>query len=141
MMLYMLDVNTYEPANPPIFIDMVRRSHQQHEQHDHIKIEDDEEDVSDDDTPPVLKNSSMMKDVQPLLSKEEKKRMRKPWRHALIIKMFDGNVNYMALMRKLKKKMELALTDIGHKFYVVRFTNVEDYNYVKSQGPRTTVNL
>lgn len=74
MMLYMLDVNTYEPANPPIFIDMVRRSHQQHEQHDHIKIEDDEEDVSNDDTPLALKNSSMMKDVQPSYSPKRKRK-------------------------------------------------------------------
>lgn len=65
--------------------------------------------------------------------------MRQPWRNSLIIKMFSGNVGYMGLMRKLKKKWnlkgELALADIGCKFFVARFTNVGDYNYVLTQGP------
>lgn len=50
-----------------------------------------------------------------LLTKEEKKKMRKPWRNSLIINMFDGKLGYMGLMRRLKRKWsikgEMALTD------------------------------
>lgn len=57
----------------------------------------------------------------------------------MIIKMFAGNVGYMGLMRKLKKKWnlkgELALTNIGHKFFITRFTNQSDYTYVLTQDP------
>lgn len=65
--------------------------------------------------------------------------MRQPWRNSLIIKMFDGNLGYMGLMRRLKKKWsikgELSLTDIGCKYFIARFTNKADYNYVLTQGP------
>lgn len=36
-----------------------------------------------------------------LLTREEKKRIRGPWRTSLIIKMFDGMLGYMALMCRL----------------------------------------
>lgn len=62
-----------------------------------------------------------------------------PWKNSLIIKMFDGNLGYMGLMCRLKKKWnirgEMALTDIGHKYFIARFTNTVDYNYVVTQGP------
>ncbi|XP_021757939.1 uncharacterized protein LOC110722976 [Chenopodium quinoa] len=42
-------------------------------------------------------------------------------------------------MRRLKKKWnirgELSLTDIGCDYYIARFTNQADYNYVLTQGP------
>lgn len=53
--------------------------------------------------------------------------------------MFHGKIGYMGLMRKLKKKWSLkgdvTLTDIGFKFYIARFTIVEDYQHVLTQGP------
>lgn len=97
-----------------------------------------EEDVSDDDSVPedFIDNPQC---PAILLSKEEKIQMRKPWRSALILKMFNGKLGYMALMRRLKKKWNLkggmVLTDIGCKFYIARFTNMEDYQYVLTQGP------
>lgn len=101
-------------------------------------VDEEDDDVSDDDIAP---EDITFDDRCPiiLLSKEEKKRMRKPWRNSLIIKMFDGNLGYMGLMRRLKKKWnlkgELALTDIGCKYFIARFTNSADYNYVLTQGP------
>ncbi|XP_021838157.2 uncharacterized protein [Spinacia oleracea] len=45
----------------------------------------------------------------------------------------------MGLMRRLKKKWsikgELSLTDIGCRYFVARFTNSSNYNFVLSQGP------
>ena len=61
------------------------------------------------------------------------------WRNAIIIKLFDKRMGYEALMRRLKFKWgpkgSIALTDVGHAFYVVRFTNYEDYEFVMTQGP------
>ena len=64
--------------------------------------------------------------------------MRKPWKNTLIIKMFDGKLGYMSLMKRLKKvwqvKGELTLTDIGCKFFIARFSNLDDYNFVLTQA-------
>ncbi|XP_048501488.1 uncharacterized protein LOC125497832 [Beta vulgaris subsp. vulgaris] len=123
---------------PPSFRDMLNgaRTNGLSPTQDNYLMDDD--DVSDDDLAP----EDMMEDERCpviLLSKDEKRRMRKPWRNSLIIKMFDGKVGYMGLMRKLKRKWslkgELALTDIGCRYYIARFTNTEDYNFVLAQGP------
>lgn len=65
--------------------------------------------------------------------------MRRPWKNSLIIKMFDGKLGYMGLMRRLKKKWnlrgEISLTDIGCRYFIARFTNEAHYNFVLTQGP------
>ena len=92
----------------------------------------DEEPGSDDD----LEDSSC-----PVirLSEEEKRRIRAPWKNSLIIKLFDKKLGYEVLMRRLKAKWslkgEIALTDVGHAYYVVCFSNLEDYDFVLTQGP------
>ena len=93
-----------------------------------------DEDVSDDGLPPEESEGSEHCPII-LLSKEEKIQMRRRlWRHSLIIKMFNGKVAYMGLMRKLKKKWSLkgdmVLIDIGCKFYIARFTSADDYHHV-----------
>lgn len=100
--------------------------------------QEDEEEQSDDDEPP----ENLVDDPRCpiiLLSKEEKQRLRRPWKHALIIKMFDSKIGYMSLMKRLKKKWELTggliLTDIGHDYFIARFSNIGDYNHVLTQGP------
>ncbi|XP_021755445.1 uncharacterized protein LOC110720702 [Chenopodium quinoa] len=99
---------------------------------------DDEEEVSDDDEAPEgIVDSERCPVI--LLTKEEKKAMRRPWRNTLIIRMFDGSLGYMGLMKKLKRKWQLKgdmnLTDIGSKYFIARFSNADDYNYVLTQGP------
>lgn len=106
--------------------------------HNVMDNHEDEDDVSDDDVAPEeYENDERCPAI--LLTKEEKKRMRRPRRHSLIIKMFDGNLGYMGLMRRLKKKWsirgELALTDIGCRYFIERFTNEADYNFVLTQAP------
>lgn len=102
----------------------------------HLNVQEDKDDLSDvlpddiadDPRCPVI-----------LLSKEKKQRLRKPWKHALIIKMFDTTIGYMSLMKRLKKKWELngglVLTGIGHDYFIARFSNLGDYNHVLNQGP------
>ena len=74
-----------------------------------------------------------------LLSKANKRRIRHPWLNALIIKLFDKKMSYEVLVRNLKcrwsLKRQIALTDVGHAFYVVRFSNLDDYEFVLTQGP------
>ncbi|XP_074293449.1 uncharacterized protein LOC141620492 [Silene latifolia] len=53
--------------------------------------------------------------------------------------MFDKNIGYFTLLRQVKKKWGikggLTLMDVGHAFYVARFTNKKDYDHVLTQGP------
>ena len=69
-----------------------------------------------------------------VLSKEEKRRIRSPWKNAIIIKLLDKKMGYEVLMRRLRIKWQLkgsiALTDVGHAFYVVRFSSADDYEFV-----------
>ncbi|XP_021717949.1 uncharacterized protein LOC110685734 [Chenopodium quinoa] len=102
------------------------------------EIDIDIEDVSDDEAIP----EDILKDERcPViqLTKEEKARLKQPWMNSLIIKLFSGRIDYMGLMRRHKKKWnikgELALTDIGCNYYIARFSNQVDYNYVLTQGP------
>lgn len=48
-------------------------------------------------------------------------------------------MGYEVLMRRLKAKWswkgEITLTDVGHAYYVVRFSNLDDYDFVLTQGP------
>lgn len=98
----------------------------------------DDDDVSDDDIGPEdLEDNERCPII--LLSKEEKRAIRKPWKNTLIIRMFDGSLGYMGLMKRLKRKWQLkgefSLTDIGCKYFIARFTNLDDLNYVLTQGP------
>lgn len=88
---------------------------------DDIESEDDQgcEEEERDGSCPIIR-----------LSKEEKRRIRIPWKNSLIIKLFDKKLGYEVLMRRLKAKWslkgEIALTDVGHAYYVVRFSNLDD---------------
>ncbi|XP_074291073.1 uncharacterized protein LOC141617834 [Silene latifolia] len=72
------------------------------------------------------------------LTKKEKAIIYKPWRHSLIIKMFDKYIGYLSLMRKLQAKSsikgKLTLTDLTNSYYIVRFSSKQDYDFVMTQG-------
>lgn len=94
--------------------------------------------ASDDDEPPESEDSDTNCPVI-LLTKEEKKRMRQPWKTSLIIKMFDKQIGYLTLLRRLTKKWQikgqLSLIDIGYSYYIAKFTSRDDYEYVLTEGP------
>ena len=95
--------------------------------------DDDDHDVNGDEDPrcPTIHVSDV--------TKEQKQRFRKPWKDALIIEMFEKGVGYLRLQCSLKSKWKLrgdfSLIDIGCNYYIMRFTNKEDYTYVLTQGP------
>ena len=125
-------------APPPSFKDMLNhRNYSNHVNPLHSFPEEEDEASDDDCAPEEYRDNPLCPAI--LLSKEEKIQMRRPWKSALILKMFNGKLGYMALMRRLKKKWSLkgdmTLTDIGCKFYIARFTNQDDYHHVLTQGP------
>lgn len=67
---------------------------------------EEEDDFSEDDEPPEHLVYNLRCPIV-LLYKEEKKRLRKPWKHILIIKLFNAKIEYTSLIKKLKKKWEL----------------------------------
>ncbi|KAJ8447219.1 LOW QUALITY PROTEIN: hypothetical protein Cgig2_030450 [Carnegiea gigantea] len=94
------------------------------------------DDVSEDDEPPEEEDPTC---PMILLTAAEKRMLHEPWRNALIIKMFDKGIGFLQLKRHLKTKWamkgDFSLIDIGHDYYVTRFTNVEDYDHVMTNGP------
>ncbi|KAL8142551.1 hypothetical protein V2J09_015583 [Rumex salicifolius] len=73
------------------------------------------------------------------ITAEERERIRKPWKDAIIIKVLDKQLGYMYLRRKLQQKWgpkgQFLMADIDNDFYVVKFTNMDDLKFVLSQGP------
>lgn len=136
----MMDINQ-EHDNPPrrSFRDMVQQNNPHlsfvarvnpaWENTPYCDVSDDDEAPEDDDPncPTIL------------ISAKEKRQLWYPWRNALIIKMFDKGIGFMQLKRGLKKKWllkgDFPLIDIGFEYYVTRFMEQEDYEYVLTQGP------
>lgn len=114
----------------------VRKGRSSRTQNYGTHIEDDEL-VSDDDQEDSEEEDESCPLI--LLSKDEKRRLRMPWKYSLIIKLFDKRLSYAVLIRRLKLmwnlKGEIALTDVGCAFYVARFTSMADYDFIMTQGP------
>ena len=98
---------------------------------------DDIHDIESDNDEPVENEDPLCPTI--ILTAAEKKALREPWRNALIIRMFDKGIGYLQLKRRLKAKWALrgdfSLIDIGCDYYVTRFTNMEDYDHVMTNGP------
>ncbi|KAK3417609.1 hypothetical protein EUGRSUZ_H03558 [Eucalyptus grandis] len=80
------------------------------------------------------------KDV-PILksSKEEKERLRQPWRQPLIINLLGQTVGYDLLCKKLLQiwspKGELVRINLSNKFFIATFFLPEDYYFVVGERP------
>jgi len=92
----------------------------------------------------VSEDDELVDDEDPLcptilLTAAEKRSLREPWKNALIIRMFDKEIGYLQLKRRLKTKWALrgdfSLIDIRCDYYVTQFTNIEDYDHVMMNGP------
>ena len=70
------------------------------------RSKDDDEVISDDEE---ISNDEQEDSSCPMiqLTKEEKMRLKKPWKHSLIIKMFDKNAGYMQFVKHLKQRWNL----------------------------------
>ncbi|KAI9111934.1 hypothetical protein K1719_017624 [Acacia pycnantha] len=68
-----------------------------------------------------------------------RKRLCKAWNKAVIVKLLGRNIGYKLLLSILQKlwakKGVLTLINIGNGFFVVKFTNREDYLNSLTRGP------
>lgn len=90
--------------------------------------EEEDEDMENDKECPLIR-----------LTKEEKARLRRPWRQSLIIKVMGKKVGYTYLLRRLntiwnpKSRMELITLD--NDYFLVKFGSITDYEFAKYGGP------
>ena len=72
------------------------------------------------------------------LSEERKGKMRAPWANALIAKIFGKNVGYHFLHSKLlgmwKPIGKMDFVDLGHDFFLIKFSVKEDHSKVLRGG-------
>jgi hypothetical protein len=73
------------------------------------------------------------------LSKREEARIQKPWRQGLIVKLFGRRIGYKALENRLKqmwvRKGVITIIDLGKDYFLVYFSNEEDYTRAQEDGP------
>ncbi|WJX36677.1 hypothetical protein P8452_24530 [Trifolium repens] len=73
------------------------------------------------------------------LSRREEARIHKPWKQGLIVKLFGRRIGYKALENRLKqmwvRKGVISIIDLGKEYFLVYFSNEEDYNKALEDGP------
>ncbi|XP_019200239.1 PREDICTED: uncharacterized protein LOC109193862 [Ipomoea nil] len=97
-------------------------------------LSDGEEDEADDDPLcPVIR-----------LTNKEKEELRRPWRQALIVKVWGKQVGYSYLHRRLsalwRPKGTMDLVALDNEYYLVKFSSVDDLDYAKYEGPWIILN-
>lgn len=96
-----------------------------------------EEVVSEDDT----MDDGTFKSEFPIIpvTKEEKERLRRPWRRSLIIKVLGRTVNYTYLQQRLqwmwRPEGVFDLIAISDDYFIAKFESLKDYEYAKFEGP------
>lgn len=74
-----------------------------------------------------------------LLTKEDKQRIRSPWKFALIVKLLGRNIGYTYLCNRLKQiwsiKGSLQVIDLDNGYYCVRFSSRIEYDFVLTGLP------
>ncbi|XP_019150319.1 PREDICTED: uncharacterized protein LOC109147133 [Ipomoea nil] len=87
-----------------------------------------EEDVSDDES---YRGQEDIGCPRIVLTKEEKLRIRRPWRYTLIIRLMGRTVSYSFLLRRLqaiwKSENHMELIDLSHDYYLARFDEQAKY--------------
>ncbi|KAJ4838451.1 hypothetical protein Tsubulata_041033 [Turnera subulata] len=73
------------------------------------------------------------------LTSSDKKRIYQRWKDTLIVKLLGKRVGYRFLHRSLmnqwKPRGEIVMADMGNDFYLLQFTNDQDYQRVLFDGP------
>ncbi|XP_058775627.1 uncharacterized protein LOC131649904 [Vicia villosa] len=77
--------------------------------------------------------------LQIILSKYEEKRIQRPWRRGVIVKLLGRKIGYKALETRLKqmwvRKGVINIIDLSHDYYLVAFTHEDDKNAALADGP------
>ncbi|XP_031112012.1 uncharacterized protein LOC116015986 [Ipomoea triloba] len=97
----------------------------------------DEEQVSDEE----VMNEDEIDPMCPVIpvTREEKERLRRPWRKLLIIKVLGRRVSYSYLRQRLlkmwKPEATFELITLDLDFYLAKFEALHDYEFAKFEGP------
>ncbi|MCH83894.1 hypothetical protein A2U01_0004722 [Trifolium medium] len=74
-----------------------------------------------------------------VFSKTEEKRIHRPWRRGVIVKLLGRKIGYKALETRLKqmwvRKGVISIIDLGNDYYLVAFSNSEDQYEALMNGP------
>ncbi|KAI9097679.1 hypothetical protein K1719_025450 [Acacia pycnantha] len=74
-----------------------------------------------------------------LFSDRMKRRLYKAWDNVVIVKLLGKSIGYKLLLSILQslwaKRGVIRLINIGNRFFVVKFSNKEDYNNALTGGP------
>lgn len=95
------------------------------------------EDLSDDETEDQDEEDRACPVVT--LTKEEKRRLRRPWKHTLIIKVWGRQVGYAYLLRRItmlwKPRAKLDLIAMENDYFMAKFHSIDDYEHALYGGP------
>ncbi|CAN1792133.1 hypothetical protein LINPERHAP1_LOCUS19553 [Linum perenne] len=76
-------------------------------------------------------------------SEEEIAQFYKPWSKALVVRVLEKSFPYQALRRWLEflwaKRGRIQVADLSNDFFLVRFSDVDDYHRAAFDGPWKTV--
>ncbi|KAK2378486.1 zinc ion binding / nucleic acid binding protein [Trifolium repens] len=74
-----------------------------------------------------------------VFSKTEEKRIYRPWRRGVIVKLLGRRIGYKALETRLKqmwvRKGVISIIDLGNDYYLVLFTHEDDKYAALMDGP------
>jgi hypothetical protein len=74
-----------------------------------------------------------------VLSKSEEKRIHRPWKRGVIVKLLGRRIGYKALETRLKqmwvKKGIINIIDLGNDYYLVTFSHEFDHGTTLTNGP------
>jgi hypothetical protein len=74
-----------------------------------------------------------------VLSKAEEKRIHRPWKRGVIVKLLGRRIGYKALETRLKqmwvKKGIINIIDLGNDYYLVTFSHEFDHGTALMNGP------
>ena len=73
------------------------------------------------------------------VSKSEKARLRSPWKQTIIVKVLGKRIGYYYLEKRLRAiwrpKAAMDVVAIENDFFLVKFTQYEDYAFALYEGP------
>lgn len=72
-------------------------------------------------------------------SREEERRLGRPWKKTLIIKLLGKKIGFAFLKKKIDaiwvNNGHVQLIDLGNEFFLARFSAIEDYEFALTGGP------
>lgn len=95
--------------------------------------------VDMDDGPRYVEEDDPVKGLNVIPSKKEEKRLRRPWKKTLIIKLLGKKIGFGFLKKKIDAIWANAgtvqLIDLGNEFFLARLSTLEDFEFALTGGP------